>query len=140
MHSDVHKQTVRPANERKKTTEHLFINNAKHVFFLIFCGSFVLYVFLEKSSPYIPSQPIPSSHPTCQVRRRVDLDLKAHDAFLVGREKNCDVILEGLEMLGVFAFRFSVWFQLGRLRICFFVYQILLHQILVDSGADGQLG
>ncbi len=49
----------------------------------------------------IPTHPIPSSHPTCrQVRRRVDLDLKAHDAFLVGREKNCDVILEGLEMLG----------------------------------------
>ena len=34
------------------------------------------------------------------MRRRVDLDLKAHDAFLVGREKNCDVVLEGLEMLG----------------------------------------
>lgn len=34
-----------------------------------------------------------------EVRRRVDLDLKAHDAFLVGREKNCDVVLEGLEKM-----------------------------------------
>lgn len=33
-----------------------------------------------------------------EVRRRVDLDL-THDAFLIGREKNCDVILEGLEKM-----------------------------------------
>lgn len=33
-----------------------------------------------------------------EVRRRVDLDL-SHDAFLIGREKNCDVILEGLEKM-----------------------------------------
>jgi len=55
------------------------------------------------------------------VRRRVDLDLKAHDAFLVGREKNCDVVLEGLEMLGRLKRRLlsSAW-QIQEV----FVYQI----------------
>ena len=74
---------------------------------------------LPLDKPILPASPPPS---TRQVRRRVDLDLKAHDAFLVGREKNCDVVLEGLEMLGRLKRRFSV-------KIL--VYQILLHQILV---------
>lgn len=32
-------------------------------------------------------------------KRRVDLDVREHDAFLIGREKNCDVVLEGLEKM-----------------------------------------
>ncbi|CAJ1458262.1 unnamed protein product, partial [Effrenium voratum] len=34
-----------------------------------------------------------------EVRQRVELDVQQHDAFLVGREKNCDVVLEGLEKM-----------------------------------------
>lgn len=56
----------------------------------------VIFTYPPLDKPISPDPP-PS---TGQVRRRVDLDLKAHDAFLVGREKNCDVVLEGLEMLG----------------------------------------
>ena len=73
---------------------------------------------LPLDKPILPPSPPPS---TRQVRRRVDLDLKAHDAFLVGREKNCDVVLEGLEMLGRLKRRLlsSAW-QIQEV----FVYQI----------------
>lgn len=31
------------------------------------------------------------------VKRRVPLDVKAYDSFLIGRAKNCDIVLDGLE-------------------------------------------
>lgn len=91
--------------------------------FLLQNRCFLLRYFLLFSPVLLPlHKPISPDPPTRQVRRRVDLDLKAHDAFLVGREKNCDVVLEGLEMLGRLKRRFSV-------KIL--VYQILLHHILL---------
>ena len=130
-------QTVRPSNEtenRKPFSHQNILDNiawkkkdkkntqcpdfcfcCRNRYFLLWYFMLFPHILLPLDKPILP----PS---TRQVRRRVDLDLKAHDAFLVGREKNCDVVLEGLEMLGRLKRRFSVKFL---------VYQILLHQILV---------
>ena len=103
--------------EKENTHVQILVSVAGIVVFYYDIFMLFSHILVPLDKPILPPSP-PLS--TRQVRRRVDLDLKAHDAFLVGREKNCDVVLEGLEMLGRLKRRFSV---------NFLVYQILLHQI-----------
>lgn len=83
--------------EKENTHVQILVFVAESLFFIIWYFLLFSHILLPLHKPILPPSPPPS---TRQVRRRVDLDLKAHDAFLVGREKNCDVVLEGLEMLG----------------------------------------